>query len=202
MRIPMKWLSRYVDLTGVTAEQVAALLTSRGLEIAGIEQLGEDIQNVVVGRIDSITPPPRQRPYADLHGGRRLGRRTADRYRRAPNVKVGDHVPVALHGSHLPGGVKIKKGKLRGVESCGMLCSGEELQLTEHDFPGAGEYGILILREKAGHRHRYSGSGGSETTRCWRPNPPPTARISSRSSAWRARSRRRWAGRSPFPSPR
>ena len=147
MRIPMKWLSRYVDLTGVTAEQVAALLTSRGLEIAGIEQLGEDIQNVVVGRIDSITPHPDSDHMlicmVDAGSGEELQIVTG-----APNVKVGDHVPVALHGSHLPGGVKIKKGKLRGVESCGMLCSGEELQLTEHDFPGAGEYGILILREK------------------------------------------------------
>ena len=55
-------------------------------------------------------------------------------------------VPVALHGSHLPNGVDIKKGKLRGVESNGMLCSGEELCLKEEDYKGAEVYGILILK--------------------------------------------------------
>ncbi len=64
----------------------------------------------------------------------------------AQNVKAGDLVPVALNDSRLPNGAHIKTGKLRGVLSEGMLCSGEELHLTEDDCPGASEHGILILR--------------------------------------------------------
>ena len=65
----------------------------------------------------------------------------------AQNLKPGDVVPAALHNSLLPGGKKIKKGKLRGVESNGMLCSLGELGLTAHDFPSAVEDGIFVLTE-------------------------------------------------------
>ena len=66
----------------------------------------------------------------------------------AQNLKEGDLCPVALDGSTLPGGVKIRRGKLRGVESCGMLCSLGELGLTTHDFPCAVEDGIMVLDEE------------------------------------------------------
>ena len=65
----------------------------------------------------------------------------------AQNVHEGDYVPVAREGAHLPGGVKIKRGKLRGVESCGMLCSGPELNVPEGLYPHCGNEGILIFAE-------------------------------------------------------
>ena len=66
----------------------------------------------------------------------------------ADNVAPGRLVPVALHGARLPGDITIKRGKLRGVESQGMLCSGEELELKDSDYPGAETDGILILQEE------------------------------------------------------
>lgn len=81
----------------------------------------------------------------------------------ADNVAAGDLVPVALDGSSLHGGVKIKKGKLRGVESCGMLCSGEELGITDDYYPGAEVNGILILQEDIPGRYGYQRSGGGST---------------------------------------
>ncbi len=147
MRVPMKWLSRYVDTEGVAPAEIAKLLTGRGLEIAGVEELGENIQNVVVGRIASIekhkdsdhllicrTDIGEKEPVQIVTG--------------ASNVGAGDLVPVALHDSRLPNGTRIKRGKLRGAVSEGMLCSGEELCLTEGDYPGAQEHGILILKEE------------------------------------------------------
>lgn len=134
-------------MSGYTAEDIQRLLTSRGLEVEGIEKMGGEIDKVVVGRLESVVPHPDSDHMLICQvdvGGEELVQIVTG----APNIKEGDYVPVALHGSSLPGGVKIKKGKLRGVASNGMLCSGEELQLTEEDFPGAGAYGILILPEQ------------------------------------------------------
>jgi phenylalanyl-tRNA synthetase beta chain len=146
MRVPMKWLSQYVDTTSYTPAEIAKLLTARGLEIGGVEELGENIQNVVTGRILSIVKHENsdhlQICMVDVGGEEPVQIVTG-----AQNVKANDLVPVALHDSRLPNGLHIKKGKLRGVVSEGMLCSGEELCLTEDDYPGAGEHGILILKE-------------------------------------------------------
>ena len=146
MRVPMKWLSQYVDTTGYTPVEIAKLLTNRGLEIAGVEELGANIQNVVAGRLLSVVRHENsdhlQICMVDVGRGEPIQIVTG-----AQNVKAGDLVPVALHDSRLPNGLHIKKGKLRGALSEGMLCSGEELCLTEDDYPGAGEHGILILQE-------------------------------------------------------
>lgn len=137
MRVPMKWLSQYVDTTGATAVEIAGLLTARGLEIAGVEELGANIQNVVVGRITTIEKHENSDHLlicmVDVGKAEPIQIVTG-----AHNISAGDLVPVALHGSKLPNGLHIKKGKLRGVVSEGMLCSGEELCLTEDDYPGAG----------------------------------------------------------------
>mgnify|MGYP001006305418 CR=1 FL=1 len=146
MRVPMKWLSRYVDTTGVTPAEIAELLTVRGLEVASVTELGEDIKNVIVGRIASIEKHNDSDHLLvcmlDVGNSEPIQIVTG-----ANNVNVDDLVPVALHNSRLPNGIHIVKEKLRGVLSEGMLCSGEELCLAEGDYPGAEEHGILILKE-------------------------------------------------------
>jgi len=143
----MKWLGRYVDISDVTSEQLQQMLTARGLEIASVEHQGEDIERVVVGRIEKIErhPDADKLIVCQLNVGEEQDLQIVTG---ADNVSEGDYVPVALHGSLLPGGVKIKKGKLRGVESNGMLCSGAELNLKEEDWPGAEVHGILILTDE------------------------------------------------------
>ncbi|MBQ9915172.1 MAG: phenylalanine--tRNA ligase subunit beta, partial [Clostridia bacterium] len=142
MKIPMSWLSDYTDISGITPAEYNHALTMTGSKVEGIENAGENLQNVVTGKILEIT----QHPDADklVVCQINVGDKTLQIVTGAPNVKVGQTVPVALDGALLPDGTKIKTGKLRGVESCGMLCSYEELGMTEADFPDA-EYGLLIL---------------------------------------------------------
>lgn len=143
MKFPISWLNDYVDISGVSSEEFAHAMTMSGSKVEGVENAGEDIQNVVVGKILKIV----KHPDADklVICSVDVGNEVLQIVTGAKNVNEGDFVPVALHGSHLPGGVVIKKGKLRGVESCGMLCSIGELNLTLEDAPYAIEDGILIL---------------------------------------------------------
>lgn len=146
MNLSMKWLSDYVDLKDTDIKSFCHEMTMSGSKVEGYEEEGSEISNVVIGKLLSVVPHEnsdhlvvcqvevgKEQPIQIVTG--------------APNVKAGDIVPVALDGSTLPGGVKIKKGKLRGVESNGMLCSLGELGLTLHDFPYAIEDGIFIIEE-------------------------------------------------------
>lgn len=146
MNLSMKWLSDYVDLKDTDIKSFCHEMTMSGSKVEGYEEEGEEISNVVIGKLLSVVPHEnsdhlvvcqvevgKEQPIQIVTG--------------APNVKAGDIVPVALDGATLPGGVKIKKGKLRGVESNGMLCSLGELGLTLHDFPYAIEDGIFIIEE-------------------------------------------------------
>ena len=101
----------------------------------------------------------------------------------ASNLTAGDKVPVALDGSTLVNGTKIKKGKLRGVESCGMMCSLGELGLTAHDFPYAIEDGIFVLQEECELGQDIRSVIGLNDT-AWSLKLPPTVRTASPSSAW------------------
>jgi len=145
MKLPLKWLKEYVDFN-VTPEKFVELMMWRGFEVAEIIDEMPGISNVVVGRIEKIE----QHPNADklkvclLNIG---GEENLTLVTGAPNVFEGALVPVALDGATLAGGVVIHPTVMRGVESCGMLCSGQELGLTEADYPGAEVYGILILQE-------------------------------------------------------
>ena len=145
MNLSMKWLSDYVKIEKPVRE-FCYDMTMSGSKVEGYEIEGEEISNVVVGKLLSVAPHEnsdhlvvcqvevgKDSPIQIVTG--------------AQNVKAGDIVPVALDGSTLPGDVKIKKGKLRGVESNGMLCSLGELGLTTHDFPYAVADGIFILQE-------------------------------------------------------
>ncbi|MBE7022236.1 MAG: phenylalanine--tRNA ligase subunit beta [Ruminococcaceae bacterium] len=144
MKIPMSWLSDYTDISGITPAEYNHRMTMTGSKVEGIENQGENLQNVVTGKILEIE----KHPDADKLVVCKIdvGEKTLQIVTGAPNVKPGQTVPVALDGALLPDGTKIKTGKLRGVESAGMLCSYEELGMTEADFPDA-EYGILILED-------------------------------------------------------
>ena len=147
MYLPMKWLREFVTLPNhITPREYAEALTMSGSKVEGYSRQDEEISGVVIGKIITIDP----HPDAD-----RLRVCTLDVGQDEPlqivtgadNVQPGDIVPVATDGSQLPGGVRIKSGKLRGVASQGMLCSVAELGCTAADFPGAVADGILIITE-------------------------------------------------------
>lgn len=147
MNLSMKWLSDYVDLDkDMTPRAFAEAMTMSGSKVEGYEIEGVEISNVVTGKILSVEKHPDSDHLVicmlDVGSGAPIQIVTG-----ASNVFPGALVPVALDGSSLPGGKKIKKGKLRGVESCGMLCSLGELGLTVNDFPYAIADGIFILEE-------------------------------------------------------
>ena len=145
MKVSLNWLKRYVDIH-VSVEELCRRMTMAGFEVDGVESLGDSMQNVVAARILKIEPHPDsdhlQICQMDVGGDEPVQIITG-----AQNVFEGALVPAALHDSHLPNGMHIKRGKLRGLPSNGMLCSGEELCLKESDYPGAEVNGILILHE-------------------------------------------------------
>lgn len=145
MKVPMSWFNDYTDISGVTPKEYNDALTMTGSKVETIESLGADIKNVVTGRILEITDHPDSDHMVICKVD--VGDEVLQIVTGAPNVKAGQIVPVAKNDSYLPGGVHIKTGKLRGVESCGMLCSHEELGLSESDLSLTPEYGILILPE-------------------------------------------------------
>ena len=145
MNLSMKWLSDFVPVD-LPPRAFAEAMTMSGSKVEGYEKEGEAITNVVVGKILSIEkhPDADKLVVCQLDVGQPEPIQIVTG---ATNVFEGALVPVALDGSTLPGGVKIKKGKLRGVVSNGMLCSVAELGVTTHDFPYAIEDGIFILEE-------------------------------------------------------
>jgi len=142
MKTSIEWLNEYTDIN-VDAKTLADRLTMTGSKVETIEQKGNDIKNVVVGKILEIE----KHPDADklIVTKVNVGSEVVQIVTGADNVKVGDIIPIAKDGSELPGDVKIKKGMLRGVESCGMMCAVTELGLDLEDYPGQIEHGIMIL---------------------------------------------------------
>ncbi|MDI3518976.1 MAG: phenylalanyl-tRNA synthetase beta chain [Caldanaerobacter sp.] len=142
MLVSLSWLKEFVDIDE-DAKTIAEGLTMSGSKVEGIKSYGEEISNVVVGQIVSLE----KHPNADKLwvGIVDIGSEKLQIVTGAENIKVGDYIPVALHGATLPGGVKIKRSKLRGVESEGMMCSAEELGLDESLLPEYQRNGIFIL---------------------------------------------------------
>ncbi|WP_426349490.1 phenylalanine--tRNA ligase subunit beta [Alloiococcus sp. CFN-8] len=139
MKVPYKWLKDYVEID-IAPQELADKLTLSGSKVEEIIVEGEDIENVLTGLIESIEPHPDADKLVicqlNVNQGELVQIVTG-----ANNMKVGDIVPVALHGASLPNGLKIKKGKLRGVVSNGMMCSEEELGIpTEEPV-----HGLMIL---------------------------------------------------------
>ncbi len=147
MNLSRKWLNEFVTVDA-NDKDFAEAMTLSGSKVEGTEFVGEEIINVVVGKVLSITRHTNSDHMwvcqMDLGGEEPVQIVTG-----AQNVKEGDLVPVAKHKSLLPGGKKIEKGKLRGEVSYGMLCSFAELGLDQRDFPNACADGIWILSEDA-----------------------------------------------------
>lgn len=148
MNLSIKWLNDYVKLDAdMSPREFSEAMTMSGSKVECYRRESDGIEKIVVGKVLSVTPHPdadklvvcsvnvgADEPVQIVTG--------------ATNVNEGDIVPVCLDGANLPGGKVIKKGKLRGVLSNGMLCSLSELGLTEHDFPYAIEDGIFIMQEE------------------------------------------------------
>ena len=145
MKVPFSWLKELVDID-VTAQELEEKLFSCGFEVEELIPLDAGISKVVVGKIVEMEPQEGThltKCVVDCGSyGHDIHISTG-----ASNMKLGDCVPAALDGSTLPGGIKIKARKMQGVESNGMLCSGEELGLNDDLFPGSEVYGLLILPE-------------------------------------------------------
>ena len=145
MKIPMQWIGAY---TPISLEPQAYMdrMIMCGDGVEGYENLGAEVENVVVGRVLTCVPHPDSDHLrvttVDIGEGEPLQIVCG-----APNCEAGILVPVAKVGARLPGGVKIKKGKLRGVASEGMLCSSEELGVPVELYPSVGAAGLLIFQE-------------------------------------------------------
>lgn len=144
MKLSRKWLDEFVRIDADN-KTFSEDMTLSGSKVEGFECPGEEIKNVVVGRVEEIVRHENSDHMWVCQVN--VGDETIQIVTGAQNVKKGDLVPVAKDDSYLPGGVHITKGALRGVESCGMLCSLKELGLTVNDFPYAIADGIFIIEE-------------------------------------------------------
>lgn len=143
MKLPVCWLKDFAAVGNATPQEIADALLSVGFEVEEIIYAGEDISNVVVGKVISCKPHTNS---DHLHICMvDVEKEILQVVCGAPNVKTGDVVPCALVGAELPGGVKIKAGELRGVMSYGMLCSGKELGVDDTVIEGAEVDGLLQL---------------------------------------------------------
>lgn len=155
MNTSLSWIKAYVPDLDVTAQEYTDAMTLSGTKVEGYEELDADLSKIVVGQIEKIE----KHPDADklIICQVNVGAETIQIVTGAPNVHEGDKVPVVLDGgrvagghepgSRVKGGIRIKKGKLRGVESCGMMCSIEELGSNRDMYPEAPEEGIYIFPE-------------------------------------------------------
>lgn len=148
MKVSYNWLAKYVKIDDINPSDLAEKLTRSGVAVDIVEELGKDIKNVVVGYVVEKEKHPDaeklslckvdigEDEYAQIICG-------------AKNIDKGQKVPVAKVGARLPGGVKIKKAKLRGVESYGMICSADELGINKKLLSKEKSEGILVLKEDA-----------------------------------------------------
>lgn len=157
MNTSLAWVKDLVPGLDVDAQEYMDAMTLSGSKVEGYKKMDADLEKIVVGQIKEIKGHPDADKLiicqVDVGTGETVQIVTG-----APNVSVGDKVPVVLDsgrvagghdGSVTPGGIKIKKGKLRGIESCGMMCSIEELGSSREMYPDAPEDGIYILGEEA-----------------------------------------------------
>ena len=156
MNTTLSWIKAYVPDLDCTAQEYTDAMTLSGTKVEGYEAADRDLEKIVIGQIEKIE----RHPDADklIICQVNIGSETIQIVTGAPNVKEGDKIPVVLDGGRVAGnhdgkmtegGIKIKKGKLRGVESNGMMCSIEELGSTKELYPEAPEYGIYIFPEDA-----------------------------------------------------
>lgn len=144
MKVTYNWLKDFVNITA-SPEEIAERLTSAGMEVEEVIYQNKHLHDVVVGKILKIEKHPQADRLVVCQVD--IGGEITQIITAATNVFEGAIVPVSLPGADLINGIKIQKTKMRGVESCGMFCSGEEIGIDENYFEGAGVNGILILPE-------------------------------------------------------
>jgi phenylalanyl-tRNA synthetase beta chain len=156
MNTPLSWIKAYVPELECTDHEYCDAMTLSGTKVEGFERLDKNLEKIVVGRIDKIE----RHPDADklIICQVNIGTETIQIVTGAPNLKEGDYVPTVLDGGKVAGGhdgsplpengVKIKAGKLRGVESNGMMCSIEELGSSRDMYPEAPEFGVYVFKKQ------------------------------------------------------
>lgn len=157
MDTALSWIQRYVPDLDVTAQEYTDAMTLTGTKVEGFQCLDKNLERIVVGEILKIERHPDADKLVICQVN--IGREIIQIVTGAPNVKEGQKVPVVLDGGRVAGGhdgeplpedgIAIKNGKLRGVDSFGMMCSIEELGSTREMYPDAPESGIYILPEEA-----------------------------------------------------
>lgn len=156
MKTSLKWIKDLVPGLEVTPQEYMDAMTLSGSKVEGYERMDEDLEKIVIGQVKSIERHPDADKLVICQVD--VGAETIQIVTGAPNVTEGCKVPVVLDGgrvagghdgSKTEGGIRIKKGKLRGVESDGMMCSIEELGSTRDMFPLAPENGLYLLPEDA-----------------------------------------------------
>ena len=146
MKVSLEWLRELVDIDQ-SAEELAETLTRGGIEVEDVENLNKGFEKVVIGELISLTKhPDADRLWVCVVN---VGQESVTIVTGAQNLLVGDRIPVALVGSTLPNELSIRKSKLRGIVSQGMLCSREELLLDETVGSDRSADGILILEQDA-----------------------------------------------------
>ena len=151
MKVLLSWINDFVDVSSLKVEDIVRKLNQIGFEVEEVIDTAKGLNNVIVSKIIGIEKHPNADKLVvckvDIGDGK-----TTQIVTGATNMKVGDRVPLALDGAILPCGKEIKNGVLRGVESLGMFCGGEELGFDNSIYEGAEVYGLLILNkdEKVG----------------------------------------------------
>ncbi len=171
MNTPISWIKAYVPDLDVTAQEYADAMTMSGSKVEGFEQLDENLEKIVVGKILKIEKHPDADKLIICQVQVTKDGEVVQIVTGAPNVKEGDVVPVVLDGgrvatdhdgNRVAGGTKIKKGKLRGVESFGMMCSIEELGSSKDFYPDAPDRGIYIFSDNEAYKDVEIGANAAE----------------------------------------
>lgn len=172
MNTPLSWVKAYVPELSCTAREYMDAMTLSGTKVEGYEELDKNLEKIVVGKILKIEKHPDANKLIICQVQISEEGDTVQIVTGAPNVKEGDKVPVVLEGGRVagsahddtphPDGIKIKKGKLRGVESFGMMCSIGELGSSKEFYPDAAEDGIYILSDNENYKDAPIGSSAVE----------------------------------------
>ncbi|MBQ6538604.1 MAG: phenylalanine--tRNA ligase subunit beta [Eubacterium sp.] len=171
MNTPLSWIKAYVPELECTEKEYMDAMTMSGTKVEFFEKFDADLDKIVVGKIQKIEKHPDADKLVVCQVEIDEAGQTVQIVTGAPNVKEGQKVPVVLDGGRVagghdgtktPGGIKIKKGKLRGVESFGMMCSIEELGSSKEFYPDAAEDGIYILSDNDNYKDAPVGSDAIE----------------------------------------
>lgn len=173
MNTPLSWIKAYVPDLTCSAKEYMDAMTLTGTKVEGYQKLDDGLDKIVVGKINKIEKHPDADKLVVCQVQINEDGKTIQIVTGAPNVFEGAIVPVVLDGGRVakdhsgkkvPGGVKIKKGKLRGIESFGMMCSIDELGSSKDMYPDACEDGIYIFNDNPEYSKAPLGSDGSDTS--------------------------------------